>query len=172
MSVEEFAKKFQEREFTQSFSTGAQRSADSNHLDFTSLPWIGIIAAARTAHEVGTKYGRFNYAKGMPIHDALNHVIKHYAMYLLGDRSEPHLAHAAWGALFICQSETLHPELNQAHLLGSGATLPDAMLELLDREGVQKAKDRSEGKFDALGAWKLEDLPEIKRILEQRSQAT
>ena len=57
-------------------TTWAVRSADANHLDFASLPLIGLIGVARTAAEGAAKYGRFNYMLGVPVHNLLNHVIR------------------------------------------------------------------------------------------------
>src|SRR5438552_3683984 len=93
---------------TASFGTGAIRSADADHLDFTSLPLIGLIGVAKTAAEGGTKYGRFNYMLGMPAHECVKHAIRHLIMFAAGDRSEPHLSHAAWNCMTAEQSMVLN----------------------------------------------------------------
>lgn len=155
-------------EQTTNFESGAVRSADRNHLDFTSLPLVGLIGVARTAAEGGTKYGRFNYMKGMPVHDLLNHVFGHLVLYVLGDRSEPHLEHAAWGILAAIQSQTLDPQISAPHMIGPGASLSPAVLAHLDEQApILKAK-REAGEFAGVGNWKLADLPEIKTLLAQR----
>ena len=41
------------------------------------------------------KYPKDNWKKGLPIDDCLNHAIRHQYLWLEGDRSEDHLAHAA-----------------------------------------------------------------------------
>ena len=62
----------------------------------------------------------------MPVHDLLNHALRHVYLYLSGDRSEAHLPHAAWGLLAAIHSETLWPHLNAHTLRGPGCTPPDA----------------------------------------------
>ena len=154
------------------FSTGAVRSADANHLDFTSIPLIGLIGVARTAAEGGAKYGRFNYMLGFPVHDLLNHAIRHIVMFLLGDRSEPHLEHAAWGLLAAIQQDTLDPELSAPHMLGPGASLTDAARQNLTKNAPELAVRRTRGEFVAESSWTIHDLGEIHQLVAQRHQAT
>ena len=148
--------------------TGAVRSADANHLDFASLPLIGLIGVARTAAEGAAKYGRFNYMLGLPVHDLLNHAIRHIVMFLLGDRSEPHLEHAAWGLLAAIQSYALDPAFSGLHLLGQGATLTAEVLAHLEREAPLLANGRQAGEFESVGNWETRLLPEVARILNNR----
>lgn len=54
-----------------------------------------------------------------------NHAIAHLYAYLSGDRSEDHLAHAAWNCLAACHSEELWPELNK-NLRTAGCKPPAA----------------------------------------------
>jgi hypothetical protein len=150
------------------FETGAVRSADAGGFSFTSLPLVGLLGVARTSHEGATKYDRFNYMLGMPVHDILEHVFLHQIMFLLGDRTEPHLEHAAWGMLAAVQSMTLDPELNAPYLLSPGATLGDEMLELLHENAPVLAKRRASGELANSGNWSLSKLPQIARILAQR----
>jgi len=149
--------------------TGAVRSSDANSLDFTSLPLVGLIGVARTAAEGAEKYGRLNYMRGFTVPDLLNHTIRHITLYLLGDRSEPHLEHSAWGALAAVQSSILDPELSAAHLLGPGAKLSSEALDLMAKNEPALSAARKRGDFAASGAWSLKDLPEIKRILADRT---
>lgn len=157
------------KEESTKFETGAVRSADVQHLSFTSLPLIGLIGVARTAAEGEVKYGRYNYMLGMPLHDALEHTLNHWIMYILGDRSQPHLEHGAWGALYCVQAAVLHPELSAGRMLGPGATVTPEMKEYLESIREELATKREAGEFDGIGEWKLTDLPEIKRLLEQRN---
>jgi len=151
------------------FSTGARRSSDKNHLDFTSMPIVGIIGVAKTAQEGAEKYGRYNFMKGMPVHDILNHVFGHLYSYILGDRSEPHLEHASWGCLCAVQSSILDPELSKDHLLGPGATLTADNIAFLDANADKLAELRKSGFFNGIGGWDLRDIPEIARLLGQRT---
>jgi hypothetical protein len=150
-------------------ATGAVRSADADHLDFCSMPIIGVIAVARTSYEGGQKYGRYNYMKGFSAHNLLNHALRHQNLFLLGDRSEPHLEHAAWGLLAAIQSLTLNPELSAPHLLGPGATIPPAMESLLNREAPEKAEKRKSGFFGRLADWATNLVPEVMLITKARN---
>ena len=132
----------------------AVRSADANHLDFTSIPLVGLIGVARAAAEGGAKYGRYNYMLGFPVHDLLNHAIRHVVMFLLGDRSEPHLEHAAWGLLAAVQSYALDPDLSAPFLLGPGARLSDVLRARLDAEASDLVARRAAGEFDGAGEWR------------------
>lgn len=158
-----------EEPLTKKFDSGAQRSADAEHLDFLSIHPIALIALARTCAEGAKKYGAHNYALGMPATDALNHVLRHVVLWLAGDREEPHLPHAMWGLMTAIAMDTLHPELSAQHLRGPGCTVTPAMKKCLDDAKPERQRKREAGEFDHLGEWKLEKVPEIKRILEQRS---
>jgi hypothetical protein len=151
------------------FVGGAVRSADADQLDFLSLPLVGLIGAARTAHEGATKYGRHNYLSGMPVHVCLNHAMRHIVMYAMGDRSEPHLAHLTWNAMTAQQSEVLHPYLNDTHMPGPGYTLTPEMLYRLGEDAPGLARLRKNPKWkEAVGAWLIDELPEVARIVSQR----
>ena len=169
--LKEYIEDMGTKEESTKFETGAVRSADANHLDFMSMPWIGILGVARTAAEGGSKYGRFNYMQGMPVHDLMNHCFRHMIMYSLGDRSEPHREHAAWGILAAIGQDILDPELSKPHMLGPGATITPEVQKYLDDNKDQLAARRAAGEFADSGKWKITDLPEIARLLEQRKAA-
>ena len=107
------------------FSTGAVRSADAEGTRYDLITPIGLRRVAETYAEGAAKYGDNNWLKGMPINDLLNHALRHIYLYLSGDRSEDHLAHASWGLLASCHSEEAWPELNQ-NLLLEGCKPPSA----------------------------------------------
>jgi hypothetical protein len=106
------------------FDTGAVRSRDADETRYDLITPIGLEALARTYAEGARKYSDLNWERGMPVHDMLNHAIRHIFMYLSGDRSEDHLPHAAWNLLGAIHSEACWPELNRGHLRGPGCTLP------------------------------------------------
>ena len=95
------------------YASGAKRTALGARWDLLSP--VGLRRAAEAAEEGVKKYGEFNHERGLPVHVYLNHAIGHIYAYLAGDRSEPHLGHAAWNLLFACQSEEVYPELNAGH---------------------------------------------------------
>lgn len=150
------------------FETGAVRSDDVAHLDFCSAPLLGLLGVLRVSGGGGVKYGRFNYHKGMPVHETINHAIIHVIRWLLGDRSEPHLAKAAWGLMVADQTAVLNPELHDPFVLGPGAVLTAAMLDEMERDRAERDCRRQNGEFEGIFAWTLGDMPEVRVILDQR----
>lgn len=94
------------------YNTGAVRSADAESTRYDLITPIGLRRLAETCAEGAEKYGDYNWEKGMPISDLANHAIRHLYKFLEGDRSEDHLAHAAWNCLAACHSQEAWPELN------------------------------------------------------------
>jgi hypothetical protein len=109
------------------FETGAVRSSEAEDTRYDLISPIGLEAVARTCAEGAAKYGDYNWERGMPVHDLLNHALRHINRYLAGDRSEPHLPHAAWGLLAAIHSDELWPDLNRDTLRGPGCTAPDQL---------------------------------------------
>jgi hypothetical protein len=105
------------------FETGAVRSMDAETVRYDLITPIGLARLAGTYAEGARKYSDNNWLRGMPISDLLNHAIRQQYLYLSGDRSEDHLAHAAWGLFAAMHSEEKWPHLNTG-LLGPGCTLP------------------------------------------------
>lgn len=95
------------------FETGAVRSGDANSVRYDLITPIGLRRVAEAYKEGSVKYGDYNWEKGMPVSDLLNHAIRHIYLFLGGDRSEDHLGHAAWGLLAACHSQESWPELNE-----------------------------------------------------------
>lgn len=96
-----------EEDNKQQFSTGAVRSNDANGVRYDLISPIGLRQLAETYAEGAEKYGDNNWQKGLPIGDTLNHLIRHIELWRSGDRSEPHLAHAAWGLFTLMHFEKL-----------------------------------------------------------------
>lgn len=106
------------------FQTGAIRSSDAEATRYDLVSPIGLEAVARACAEGAAKYGDYNWEAGMPVHDLLNHALRHVYRYLAGDRSEDHLGHAAWGMLAAIHSEAVWPELNKGTLREEGCRRP------------------------------------------------
>lgn len=151
------------------FDSGAVRSADADDLDFASLPILALLGLAKNAGVGGQKYGRFNYALGLPAHESCNHAVAHLLMFLAGDRSEPHLVKAAWNCLAAEQEMLVRPELNKAHLPGPGCAVTPAILHELERGQKDRAEKRSSGFFEKLEAWATKDIPRVSKLLAQRN---
>jgi hypothetical protein len=111
---------------TAKFGTGAVRSASVENFRYDLVSPIGLREVARTCAEGAAKYSDFNWEKGMPVHDLLNHAIAHVYAFLSGDRSEPHLGHAAWNLLAAIHSHELWPHLNEGHLRADGCRYPES----------------------------------------------
>lgn len=106
------------------FATGAVRSSDAEATRYDLISPIGLEAVARTCAEGAARYSPHNWERGMDVPDLLNHALRHIYQFLAGDRSEPHLPHAAWGLLAAIHSDTLWPHLNENKLRGPGCTPP------------------------------------------------
>jgi hypothetical protein len=109
---------------TVSFASGAVRSSDAEETRYDLLSPIALEAWAKTYAEGAAKYGDYNWEKGMPAHDLLNHAIRHIYKFLGGDRSEDHLPHAMWGVAAAIHSLALWPDLNNGTLRRPGCKVP------------------------------------------------
>lgn len=96
---------------TKTFDTGAIRSTDADEYRYDLITPIGLARLAKTCKEGADKYGDNNWLKGMPATVFLNHAIRHLYLYLEGDMSEDHLAHAAWNVLAVCHFEETMPQM-------------------------------------------------------------
>lgn len=108
------------------YNTGAVRSADCEQTRYDLISPIGLRRLAETYAEGAAKFGPFNWENGMPVTDLLNHAIAHIYKFLSGDRSEDHLAHAAWNLLGSIHSLELWPELNARWLRSENCECPPA----------------------------------------------
>lgn len=84
----------------------------------------GVQCISEACHEGAAKYSDFNWERGMPVHDLLNHAVRHLMLYKSGDQSEEHLAHAAWNLFAAMHSERLWPKLNEGKLRLPGCIPP------------------------------------------------
>ena len=78
------------------FSSGAVRGSDAEDVRFDLITPVGLRRLAETCAEGAKKYGDHNWERGIPASVMLNHAIRHLVLWLQGDVSEDHLAHAAW----------------------------------------------------------------------------
>ena len=109
---------------TAKFGTGAVRSDTFEEYRYDLISPIGLREVARTCAEGAAKYSDYNWERGMPVHDLLNHAIAHVYQFLSGDRSEPHLPHAAWNLLAAIHSSEVWPDLNAGTLREAGCKAP------------------------------------------------
>lgn len=81
---------------------------------FTEIPIEGWRRVAETYKEGADKYGEYNYLKGMPVSDLLNHAIDHLRCQIggIGDEGTD-LQHASWGFIAAIHSYKCRSELNR-----------------------------------------------------------
>lgn len=99
------------------FESGAVRSTDADTCRFDLISPIALRRLAETYAEGAAKYPpnpvthQCNYKKGIPASNLMNHLLRHIFLWLAGDKSEPHLEHAAWGLFTIMHFEETRPDL-------------------------------------------------------------
>lgn len=93
------------------FETGAVRSKDADSVRYDLISPIALRRMAETYHEGSQKYGDDNWLRGFPYGACLNHAMRHIELWRSGDRSEDHLAHAAWNLFAIMHYEETQPHL-------------------------------------------------------------
>ena len=98
------------------YHSGAVRSSDAEGTRYDLISPIGLAAVAAACAEGAAKYGDYNWEKGMPANDMLNHALRHIYLFLSGDRCEDHLGHAAWNVMAAIHSLEVWPELNEGTL--------------------------------------------------------
>ena len=93
------------------FASGAVRSSDAAGVRYDLISPVGLRRLAETYAEGARKYGDYNWLKGMPASDVLNHAMRHIELWRAGDAAEDHLAHAAWNLFALMHFEETRPEL-------------------------------------------------------------
>jgi hypothetical protein len=93
------------------FSSGAVRSKDADNTRFDLITPIGLRRLAETYAEGSLKYSDWNWLKGIPASDLMNHAMRHLVLWLSGDRTEDHLAHASWNLFSIMHFEETREDL-------------------------------------------------------------
>lgn len=97
---------------TKQFTTGAVRSTDADAVRYDLISQEGLRRLAETYAEGAKKYSAWNWRQGFPWSDVMNHALRHLSLWLDGDTSEDHLAHATWNLVTLMDFERTHPELN------------------------------------------------------------
>lgn len=99
------------------FGTGAVRDSDADNTRYDLIPPQPMRRLAETYAEGAMKYSDHNWLKGMPYSVTINHVLRHINLWLEGDSSEDHLAHAAWGLFAIMTFDAMQrPELDDRYV--------------------------------------------------------
>jgi len=104
-------------------SAGWKRDKDVDHLAFDLISPYGMEALAKVYKEGADKFGATNWIENpQPVGVVLNHALAHMNKFMMGDRSEDHLAKVAWGMFALIHyrdSKTTH-----AHKTGQCDTNP------------------------------------------------
>ena len=93
------------------FDTGTVRGTDCADVRYDLISPIGLRRIAEAYAEGSCKYGDSNWQKGIPTRDLLNHALNHLQQWQIGDKSEDHLAHAAWNIITMMHAEERMPQL-------------------------------------------------------------
>lgn len=106
------------------YVSGAVRSSDAELTRYDLISPIGLAAVAAACAEGAAKYSAYNWERGMPATDMLNHAIRHIYLFLAGDRSEDHLGHAGWNVIGAIHSLEVWPDLNEGTLRTGNCEAP------------------------------------------------
>lgn len=90
------------------FDTGAvrdKRLGDRVRWDLLDSNDVALRRLAETFAEGYKKYGADNWKKGFPASELYNHAREHMLLWIGGDKSEDHLAHAVWNLCAIMWQE-------------------------------------------------------------------
>ena len=99
-----------------------------DEIRFDLISPVGLRRLAQRYRIGEKKYTAYNCEKGFPIHDLLNHGIRHINMHIAGWEDEPgddNLGGVAWNICMAMHSEELWPELNKGHLRGPNCSLTE-----------------------------------------------
>jgi len=87
------------------FASGATRSEREGKGRFDLIPPRALFRLARHYEDGGKVHGDLNWIKGFPISRAIDSCLRHINQYRMGDRSEDHIAAAAWQLFAIMEFE-------------------------------------------------------------------
>lgn len=111
--------------------------------DLSCLPPYGVKAIAAACAEGAKKYADYNWERGMPVADLLNHALRHIHLYMVGDRDEDHLGHAAWNLAGAIHSHVLWPHLNRNLRLNGAWCVPPKPVDGGQVRSAAEAVDRA-----------------------------
>ena len=93
------------------FSTGAVREIQTGKGRYDLITPYGLQRLALHYERGAAKYADRNWEKGIPVSRCFSSAVRHLFQYLAGDRSEDHLAAAAWNIMAIMHFEAVLPEM-------------------------------------------------------------
>jgi hypothetical protein len=108
---------------TRNFQSGAKRDPNTDKGRYDLLSPLFLKRLAVHTQKGGVARGDRNWEAGMPMSAVLDSAIRHCFTYLEGDRSEDHLAAAAWNLMNLIHTEEQIERGNLPASLAEG--LPD-----------------------------------------------
>lgn len=93
------------------FPSGASRSMDAETTRYDLICPVGLRRLAERYAQGAKQHGDANWLNGLPAGDTLNHLIRHIELWRGGDRTDDHLAAAAWGLFALMHFEEKQPEM-------------------------------------------------------------
>jgi hypothetical protein len=109
---------------------------------YDAISPVGLRRIAERYRLGEKKYSAYNCEKGFPVHDLLNHAIRHIQMHLAGNVDEPgddNLGGVAWGLCMAMHSEEMWPELNRGYLRGPNCSMTPDIEEKIEEWRKLKA---------------------------------
>ncbi len=88
-------------------ANGFQRDLRIGKGRFDLLPFFALKRDAELYERGAVKYEARNWEKGQPFSRALDSAIRHLAQYMMGDRSEDHLAAARFNIACVIHEEEM-----------------------------------------------------------------
>ena len=79
-----------------------EQDSEDNEYRYISAPWLNEVAIGLTA---GAKKHPNETWRGIPTEEHVARAIRHLNMYLMGDRSEPHLVNASMRVMMAFETE-------------------------------------------------------------------
>lgn len=89
----------------QGFNTGAVRDTQDNKPRYDLIPPTSLYRIAMHYSKGAKKYDEFNWAKGMPLSRFIASLFRHLMAWIMGDRSEDHLAAICFNAMSVMHFE-------------------------------------------------------------------
>ncbi len=89
------------------FSTGYQRDCSVGKGAHEQLPFFALTRDAALYERGAVKYGPSNWMKGAPFSRTMQSALRHLFQYMMGDRSEDHLAACRWGCAAVMTYEAM-----------------------------------------------------------------
>lgn len=100
------------------FEGGAKREVVSEACEMICPTALFQVAAIYSEGEL--RYGRWNWAHGMPTWTIFRHLFRHLLLWKRGDRTESHLAKVLWGVCTLIHYESEC----ECHKVFDGGQLP------------------------------------------------